>query len=94
MNDSIFPAWYRAAEACLLLMAAGIGALAIWTVMFGKDVRASIAEETRATLAAAHADACDQLHIARGPDFTNCIKVMAGVQARHDQISDARNAPY
>jgi hypothetical protein len=94
MNDFTFPAWYRAVEGCLLLFAAAIGAVALGTVMFGKDVRASIAEETRATLAAAHADACTQLHVAQGPDFTNCIKVMAAVQARHDQINDARNAPY
>src|SRR5688572_27626235 len=97
MNGNQFPAWYHAVEAFLLLIAAAIGALAIGTVMFGTDIRAAIAEETRASLVAAHDSTCEQLGLGTvhsTPEFARCVKLMAQLQATHDRMSDARHAPY
>lgn len=91
------PAWYVAVEACLMLIAAAIGAFAIGAVMFGTDLRASIAEETRASLVAAHDDTCEQLGLGpvhTRPEFVRCVRLMVQLQATHDRVAEARQAPY
>jgi hypothetical protein len=97
MNEDHFPAWYHAVEAFLLLIAAAIGALAIGTVMFGTGIRAAVAEETRATLVAAHDNTCQQLGLGTvrsHPEFARCVNLLVQLQATHDRVSDARHAPY
>src|SRR5215203_4313576 len=97
MNEDHFPGWYHAVEALLLLTAAAVGALAIGTVVLGTDIRAAIAEETRASLVAAHDNTCEQLGLGTvhsHPEFARCVNLMVQLQATHDRVADARHAPY
>ena len=97
MEESHFPAWYRAVEAFLLLITAAIAALAIGTVMLGGDIRAAVAEETRAALAAAHDDTCQKLGLGpvrSHPEFARCVNLLIQLQATHDRVADARHARF
>jgi hypothetical protein len=93
VHEGSFPAWYRAVEAFLLLIAAAIAALAIGTVMLGGDIRAAVAEETRAALAAAYDDTCQKLGLGpvrSHPEFARCVNLLIQLQATHDRVADAR----
>jgi hypothetical protein len=94
MNEGYFPAWYHAIEALLLLIAAAIAALAIGTVMLGGDIRAAVAEETRAALAAAHDDTCQKLGlrpVRSHPEFARCVNLLVQLQGTHERFADARH---
>ena len=97
MNHGYFPPWYVALEAFLLLVAAAIGALAIGTVMLGSGIRASVAEEARAALVAAHDDTCEKLGVGpvrAHPKFARCVNLMIQLQATHHRLASAQHAPY
>jgi hypothetical protein len=89
MNEGYYPAWYHAVEAFLLLIAAAIA-----TVMLGGDIRAAVAEETRAALAAAHDDTCQKLGLGpvrSHPEFARCVNLLVQLQGTHERFADARH---